>query len=243
MGFDSMSSADPPKPKRPRPKGERPFVQTSVFPPTPANDAGVSAFGVPLDDESMARGAKLSLWTVTEAVYFSAGCKPPNAELPIPSFSLDAGWLDEPVSYRRTLFERHLLTYECRTHIAPMEALELLHRRKEWVDPKMLQAILHFHAPKPNKHRKGSKASLGDYMLDDDDDEQPEALKRKLSTLRKILLGIAIEKFAYFPRKHFNTSAKVIEGVLKKHGINCTDETIGRHLKAAVEEHWVDPGA
>ena len=183
-----MSSADPPKPKRPRSKGERPFDQMPVNPPTPANDAGVSAFGVPLDEESLDRCAKLSLWTAAEAAYLTAGCKPPCEGLSVPSFSLGAAWMDEPVSYRQTLFERHLLTCERGTHIAPMDALELLHHKKEWIDPKIREAVLQFHAPKKKQRPLASNARLGDFMLEDDeDDEKPEALKRKLSTARKIL--------------------------------------------------------
>lgn len=124
-----------------------------------------------------------------------------------------------------------------------MDALELLHRKKEWVDPKMRDAILLFHALK-KKRPLASKACLGDFMLEDDeDDEKPEALKRKLSTARRMFLGLAIVKLGHNPRLHFNSTPKVIAGLLKDCGLGCHEDTVRRHLKAAEEEHWVDPGA
>lgn len=240
-----MNVSDPLKPKGRRARSDSPPRAQESESPAPANDAGAFVFGVPLDDESLTLCAKLSCWTATEAAYLTAGCRPPCQPLAIPFFGVDAAWLDEPASYRQTLFERHLLGCEPGTHIAPMDALDLLHRKEEWVHPKMQEAVLHFHAPKRRKRAGTAKPRLGDFMLEDDDedDERPEALKRKLSTVRRILLGVVIVKLGHNPRLHFNSTPKVIAGLLKDCGLGCHEDTVRRHLKAAKEEHWFDPGA
>jgi hypothetical protein len=240
-----MSSADPPKPKRQPQKSEGPPNFSPERHPTPANDAGVSASAADLDPDSRDRWAKLAFWTPEEAAYLTLGRKPPSEALigheaePRPRIK------DSTVKYRETLIERHLLGQERTAYISPLDAVQLMTRTEEWVQREMLEAVLNFHETKTQPSRRRSGLRLGDLLPDhfddDDDDERPEALKRKLSTARKIILGFSMGKLGHKPGLFRNSTSKVLADIMENVGLPCDEDTIRRHLKAAKDEHWVDP--
>ncbi|MEQ9504811.1 MAG: hypothetical protein RLO80_00970 [Hyphomonas sp.] len=241
-----MASSDPPKAKRARRKGDFPIDLSPENPEAPANDAGASVFGVHLDAEALERCAKLSYWTALEAAYFSAGYKPGCETLEIPFIGIETGWLDDPLLYRQTLFERHLLGCDRGGHITPLEALQLLDLVGEKVDPQMRQAVQRFHSAKRRKKSNQTEARLGDFMdaLDDwhfNARDEPEAATKRILTLLKLLLAMAIDKYGYVPNRYANPSSGRIVQAVEKIRLKCDDGTVSGYLKMAVEEHWTEP--
>lgn len=242
-----MSSADPPKHKRSGRKGDSPTGKPTEIPQTPANDAGVSVFGVPLDAAELSLGAQLSQWTVIEATYLTAGCKPPRGIEANANSRTDFDWLHEPLLYRETLLRRHLQAADAGELIAPLEALLVLQRLGQWIDPRMLQAVQSYQPPSKTRRIKMPKASLGDFMdashgryaLESD---EPEAATKRILTLLKYLLAMAIDKYGYVPNRHGNPSAGRIVLAMEKIGLKGDDGTVSSYLKWAVEEHWTEPG-
>lgn len=245
LGLDTMSSADPPKPKRQPRKGEGALYAAPENPPTPANDAGVSASAAELDPIAINSWAKLAFWTPEEAAHLTLGREPRSGGLLGHETETSARIKDGKVQYREILIERHLLGQERTAYISPLDAVQLMTRAEEWVERDMLVAVLHFHETKKRSSRQRSGLRLGDLLPDnfdfDDDDEQPEALKRKLSTARKIILGFSMGKLGHKPGQYRNSTSKVLAGIMEKVGLPCDEDTIRRHLNAAKEEHWIDP--
>lgn len=61
---------------------------------------------------------------------------------------------------------------------------------------------------------------------------------KQITTLRKILLALAIEKYQFRPERGNNISAGRIRETMIKHGLPMDADTIRNHLKDAAEEHW-----
>lgn len=241
-----MNVFEPAKPKRRRAKGDSPQLSEKSDSNAPALEAGASVFGAKLGAVELSLGAKLPLWTVKEATYLTAGCKPPSGPAAIAKAASEFDWLNEPILYRETLLKRHLMAGDAGEHITPLEAMQLLHRLEQWIDPNMLNAVQSYHRPPKTNRVKIPKGSLGDFMddlrsLEALESDEPEAATKRILTLLKYLLAMAVEKYGFVPSRYGNPTAGRIVAALEKIRLKGDDGTVSSYLKMAVEAHWTEP--
>jgi len=89
--------------------------------------------------------------------------------------------------------------------------------------------------------------SLGDFIDDSRgrdalESGEPEAATKRILTLLKYLLAMAIDKYGYDPNRYGNPTAGRVVLAMEKIGLKSDDGTVSSYLKWAVEEHWTAPG-
>ena len=82
--------------------------------------------------------------------------------------------------------------------------------------------------------RSGTPVIMNLTEMDDGD-------AKRIVTLLKLLLAMAIDKYGYVPNRYANPSSGRIVQAVEKIRLKCDDGTVSGYLKMAVEEHWTEP--
>ena len=128
----------------------------------------------------------------------------------------------------RRALDRHNRGRTTKGEFKPMEAIEILKRHGIQLPSSLVEAVFHFNDPKAKSENS------------DDGAEKPTTTTasgstKEAKTVRRILLGIAVEKYRYDP-DHKNSAIANIVQDLERAGLRADKGTILNHLREAVNE-------
>lgn len=127
----------------------------------------------------------------------------------------------------RRVLDRHSRGRTAKGGYEPMEAIEILKKHGIQLPSPLVKAVAHANCPQT---KSATSANA---------DEKPATTNsgstKEAKTVRRILLGIAVEKYRYDPDQKNSAIANIFQD-LEKVGLTADKGTILKHLREAVNE-------
>lgn len=198
-----------------------------------------------------------SFWSAEEATALLFGLEPDDVKWDVLEQAVAHSAVADDISRLHKILKRAQSKGDLQSNGYPHEYAAWANVRRIEVPSALVQAISEFGRPIPNwdarvllqeqAEHKGidggselnaagndsDKLQSGNSNVTERDRESISGLKRKISSLQKICLGMALDKYQYNMTGKTNSAAKNIAGALQLLGIAVDPDTIRDHLADA----------
>lgn len=217
--------------------------------PVPANDAGTIVFGEPFEPVDADRWAKMPFWKFEEAICITKGFEPaPILSAPGKACEVAPTKVEE-IDQRGMLIDRAIQLGILGVQIIPVDLLKWLQSIEEDFPPQLLETASRIKPYGPLIGASAEQGTLGEVLghirgIEPDHTNlkaftNPSAATRMISTLRKILLGVAVDQFGHDPDRPRNPTARLVSDSTHRAGVPVDEDTIRSHLTEGANDHWV----
>lgn len=195
--------------------------------------------------------AKMPFWTLDEMSCVTAGFEPrPIFQATHTEQAANPEALDTIIA-RQVLIERAILLGRLQQQIVPKDGLEWLKEINITIPEGLYERVEEM----PNYNLVdgatlpgGSVSKLLDRLelLEANISTEPAGYSassqtRLISSLRKIVLIMALEKYRFDPDRSRNSAPRSISDAAAKYELSISDDAVRKHLDEAAVEHWAGP--
>ncbi len=199
----------------------------------------------------LVRWAKMPFWTCEELACVTLGFEPaPIFKATDQQQQSDRATMQKILDRIDQAQRAQEMGYLLR-QIKPIIALNWLQALDEPFPPKLLEVAANLptfdnlsEVPAESAHYNGvvsRLAALEAVASSPKDIANQSSQTRVISTLRKIILIMAVDKYRYDPDKTRNTAPRSIQDAAAKIELTISDDAVRSHLEQAGEEHWLGP--
>lgn len=205
----------------------------------------------PFEPANLDYWAKMPFWTLDEMSCVTCGFEPRPLFQATPVEQAAHPECLETVLARQLLIERAILSGKLQRQIVPKDGLAWLSEINEALPLGLLERVEKMPSygivegatlPGGSVQSLLSRLEIIEANISADaDTSNSSSQTRLISSLRKILLIVAVEKYRYDPDSSRNTAPRSISDAAALYELSVSDDTVRKHLEEAAVEHWNGP--